>query len=318
MRYFFLLLFLMTSMPVLAQETEETLNLNPQEPVKEAAEKKASEDTPEPASEEGQDNPENKPAPAKVEVTEPTATLELYENDIKAYLNSDVVQPMMAGPDDFITLLQPDLHPTDKGVVIMLPEWHQTATSPKAINYLRKQLPNEGWATIVLQPIEKPDAYPSRADKKSARDEENEAALLAYKEKLIPMMTAIFEKAQDYPGIFVVVAEGNNAAILLDLFEQQQLPLPNALVMLSAHMLNETDNRSFALQVAESELPILDLYLTSDNTWVHHFVKLRRQYAHRELKTYYRQRQFRSFAPGYYPEQDLRRAIKGWLTSIGW
>lgn len=296
---------------------EETLNLNPTAP--ETPVEKAPVTEGEAASKDSAAENASSTAPAlETTIDLPVPERELHETDIKKYLSSDIVSPMLAGTEDFITLTQTDLHATDKGIMILLPEWNQLATSPKAINFLRKYLPTQGWTTIALQPIDKPSLYPSQVEKKVEQREANTKALTDYKNQLMPMMKAVFDKAAGFPGIFVVVSEGNNAAILLDLFEQQQLPEPNAFVMLSAHQLTREDNIAFANNLAMSELPVLDLYLNKDNTWVHHFIKLRQQYAKKELKTYYRQQEFNTFNPGYYPEQELARAIKGWLSSIGW
>ncbi len=328
MRFFLVLIFslsLFTCTDLYAQEqeqeqnqaeSEKTLNLNPTSPESESDTAPSKNDG---SSEQTEsDSPASKSPTKTTPVESPISERELHETDIKKYLSTTVVSPMMAGTEDFITLTQTDLHATDKGIMILLPEWHQSATSPKAINFLRKHMPTEGWTTITVQPIGKPSQYPSQAEKKIEQQESDNKALEEYKAQLIPMMKAVFEKAASFPGIFVVVSEGNNAALLLDLFEQQQLPMPNAFVMLSAHQLTSEDNIALANNIAESELPILDLYLKKDNSWVHHFIKLRKQYANKELKTYYRQYQFNTFTPGYYPEQELARAIKGWLNAIGW
>ena len=260
----------------------------------------------------------NKQSAASIAIEPPVSVTELHKQDTMRQLSKEIVTPLLAGATDFITLIQPDQHFTDKGVAILLPDWHQSVTAPKAINYLRNKLPSDGWTTITVHPPEKPLAYPSLAEKLVQRTTEDEAALKAYIERLTPMMQSVFEKAQNYPGIFLVIAEGNNAALLLNLFEQQQLPMPNAIVMLSAHLQTEKDNQSFAQTLSESEIPILDLVLSKDNRWVHHFAPIRKQFANKEMKTYYRQRQLISTMPGYYPEQELTRAIKGWLKAIGW
>ncbi len=292
---------------------EKTLQLNPKE------NQTVNENNPESTDTEPAENDnESKESTQPLTILAPTSEQSIYQSDLEKYVRKGILKPMMVGTEDFITLTQKDLHATDKGVMILLPEWQQVATSPKAINYLRQHLPTQGWTTIVLQPLDKPATYPSQTENANTRAAENQEALQAYQEALIPKMKAVFDEAAQYPGIFVVIAEGNNAANVLNLFEQQQLPLPNAFVMLSAHMLTEQGNISLATQVSETELPILDLYLKKDTQWVEHFAKIRKQYAAKEMKIYYRQRQLNNFAPSYYPEKDLSRAIKGWLTAIGW
>ena len=224
----------------------------------------------------------------------------------------------MIGTDDFLTITQPDVHSSDKGVAILLPDWGQAAVNPKAINFLRKRLPEEGWTTITIQPMEKPLGYPIHHEKPNIAEEENNKLLIDYQQQLSPMLTSVMEKAADYPGIFIVIAQGNNAAQLLNIYLQEEVEKPNALILLSAHLLTDKDNAQLSTSIAESEIPILDLWLKKDSYWVNHFAKQRAMYARKELKTYYRQRQLTNFNTGYYPEQALAKEIKGWLTTIGW
>ncbi|NMP30304.1 DUF3530 family protein [Thalassotalea sp. M1531] len=254
----------------------------------------------------------------KITINPPVALIDQFEQDIKNSVDETLVKPMLAGTEDFLTITQPDTHSSDKGVAILLPEWSQPATDVKAINFLRQNLPSQGWTTITLQPIAKPENYPSLAQKHSEAIEENQKTLDEYQNKLAPLMTAVMEKAADYPGIFLVIAQGNNAAVLMNLYQQEKVEKPNAFITLSAHMLTSADNQQLANVMAESEIPVLDVVLKKDLTWITHFAPLRKKLAQKELKPYYRQRTLTNFRTGYYPEQHLAKEIKGWLTTIGW
>ena len=80
----------------------------------------------------------------------------------------------MAGPDDYLTLVKRYTSANSKGVAILLPEWQQGATNPKAINFLRNALPAQGWSTIAIQPSNKPNNYPSTAITVAEQKKENE------------------------------------------------------------------------------------------------------------------------------------------------
>ena len=246
-----------------------------------------------------------------------------YKEDLKHYLTGDQVKPLLAGPDDYLTLVKKYTSANSKGVAILLPEWQQGATTPKAINYLRNALPAKGWSTIAIQPNNKPDNYPSTALTVEEQKKENELILKEYKNKLSSMLNAVMNTAKEYPGIVLVIAQGNNAALLVDLYSQEGSQLPNALIMLSSyrqsnHGLINSVNEDFARQLAFTELPVLDLYLTHDNPLVLAKAAQRKSFAKQEMKVYFRQRQLNNTITGYYPEKELLNQINSWLKAIGW
>jgi len=256
-------------------------------------------------------------------IKNPIELTKQHKEDLKHYLANEQVKPLLAGPDDYLTLVKKHTSANGKGVVILLPEWQQGATNPKAINYLRNALPAEGWSTIAVQPNNKPENYPSTAITLTEQKEENELTITAYKNKLSAMLNAVMNIAQKYPGIVLVVAQGNNAALLVDLYSQEGNQLPNALILLSSyrqsnHDLTNSVNEGFAQQLALLELPVLDLYLKHDNPIVLGKAAQRKSFAKQEMKVYYRQRQLNNSITGYYPEKELLSQINGWLKVIGW
>ncbi len=261
----------------------------------------------------------NKAPPIK----KPIELTKQHKEDLKHYLADEQVKPLLAGPDDYLTLVKRYTSANSKGVVILLPEWQQGATNPKAINYLRNELPAKGWSTIAIQPSNKPEGYPSSAITVEQQKEENQLALKEYKSKLNSMLNAVMNTARKYPGIVLVIAQGNNAALLIDIYSQDSSLQPNALIMLSSyrqsnHALINSVNEQFAHQVASSELPILDLYLKYDNPLVLNKAAQRKAFSKQEMKVYYRQRQLNNTVTGYYPEEELFSQINSWLKAIGW
>ncbi|WP_019027255.1 DUF3530 family protein [Colwellia piezophila] len=273
------------------------------------------------------ENADNKDTKSEVEhkapIKKPIALTKQYKDDLKHYLATDEVKPLLAGPDDYLTLVKKYTSANSKGVAILLPDWQQGATNPKALNYLRNALPAEGWSTIAIQPSNKPENYPSTAITVTEQQEENQLILTAYKEKLASMLNAVMNTAKEYPGIVLVISQGNNAAFLVDLYSQEGNQLPNALILLSSyrssnHALINSANEDFARQLAFIELPVLDLFLKHDNPLVLAKAAQRKSFAKQEMKVYYRQRQLNNSLTGYYPNKELLSQVNSWLKAIGW
>lgn len=287
---------------------------------KDTADKKAGkEDTSK--SEENKDNataPKNTFNRADINISAPTNHLEQKTADIEHYINKDKITPVLVGPESHITLVERHTTAINKGVMIILPDWQQGATSPKALNQLRQTLPSYGWTTITIQPPLKPMMYPSLALTQTEQDTENKVTLTAYKADLVSILSSVIEKAKSYPGTILTIAEGQHAALLVDIYQQELLPNPTALIMLSAYMQTQAENLSFAQQVAFSSYPILDLYLKKDHRLVKATIDVRKHAVRNELKAYYRQRQLFNQKTAYYPEKALTKEVVGWLKSIGW
>lgn len=261
--------------------------------------------------------------PEKPAIEKPIEQSIQHTNDLEHYVESEQLKPLLAGPDKYLTLIKKNTNANTKGVAILLPEWQQGATNPKAINFLRNSLPSQGWTTIAIQPNNKPENYPSTALGKDEKQKENQTTLTEYKQKLSSLINSMMNTAKEYPGIVLMIAEGNNAALLVDIYDEENGELPNALILLSSYRQNSNefinkDNETFALQLASTEFPVLDLYLKNDNSLVSAKAIERNNVAKQEMKVYYRQRQLNNTITGYYPEKELLSQINSWLKAVGW
>lgn len=253
-----------------------------------------------------------------IKIIKPISIFEQQKSDLTHYFSRDKAQQLKTGTDEYVMIEEISSTQNNKGIVILLPDWQQGLANPKAMNYLRKNLPLNGWSTISIQSPNKPSDYPSSALTQKDMVEQNSKALMPYKIELKSLMTAAMEKAKNYPGIFLVISEGSQAAMLVNLYKDNQGLLPAALITLSAGMYSQLENEMFAKNMATSELPTLDLVLKRDNKSVLKNAMLRKQYATKEMKVYYRQKQIHNIMLGYYPEQALLTEINGWLKTIGW
>jgi hypothetical protein len=251
-------------------------------------------------------------------INAPIDAFKQQQQDIKHYLNSDDVSSILVGTDEFIMLTDKHKTATNKGVMILVPDWQQSAASPNAIRQLRNNMPEQGWTTLTLHPPHQPGNYPSQALATEERLKENNENLTDYQKKLSTVMEAVTNEAENYPGVILIVAEGQHAALIVNMIQNALIEPPSALVMLSSYMPIMRENKKLAEQVAISNYPILDLYLTRDHRWVLANIKNRKDLAKNEMKVYYRQKQLSNQIAGYYPKYLLTREIIGWLKSIGW
>jgi len=323
-RYFFLLLCFSSSLFIATSYAQEKTPQKQPAQKDTSASKKAADNA---TSDKNSDAAKKSETPEKkadklntpeIKINLPPDLQNQFKNDIKHFTNTKNIKPMLAGSEDIITLLNEETSGNPRGVAILLPNWQQPLVSSKAINYLSNTLPSKGWTTITIQSPKMPKNYPSKKMNLLEREEENQETLNQYQKKLSVIIKKVLEKAMNYPGIFLVVAEGSNAAILVNLYAQQTDIQPDALVLLSPHLLNQSDNQFFANNLASIAVPALDLYLSRDNKLVSANAPMRKAKSKKMLKVFYRQQQFNNVISGAYPLSDLLKAINGWLKNIGW
>ena len=110
---------------------------------------------------------------SKIKMTAPVDQLQQKKDDLNHYLNQEQITPILAGAEDHLILISTNTTVNNKGIMILVPDWHQSASTPKALNYLHEMLPKQGWTTIKVQPPNKPQNYPAVALTKTEQDEEN-------------------------------------------------------------------------------------------------------------------------------------------------
>jgi len=253
----------------------------------------------------------------------PIAVDKQQKSDLKHYLINETITPVLAGPNDYLTIITPQKSVNNKGVAILLPDWQQGVTGHQALNFLRTKLPHQGWTTIAIQPPMKPNNYPSLALIPEEQKKENKETLETYQLKLSALIKEVMVKAKEYPGIVIVIAQGQHGAMLTNLYQTQKNEAPSALILLSSYVNTNTSfingaNLSFANDIALSDYPILDLYLKYDHSLTINKAQERNAQAKKELNVYYRQRQINNYHAGIYPEQSLLTEINSWLKAIGW
>lgn len=251
-------------------------------------------------------------------INAPVNAFQQQQQDIKYYLNQEEISSLLVGPDDYLIATNKYTTRVNKGVMVLIPDWHQSIASPNALQQLGEDLPPKGWTTITLHPPHKPESYPSQAFTEQERAAENIKILTTYRLKFAEILKALLNQAKTYPGVIIVVAEGNHSAVVLDTYQQGLVGEPSALIMLSSYMPTIPENEKIAHQLAVTDYPILDLYLKRDHRFAIENAKMRKNSAKREMKVFYRQRQLSNRVTGYYPKNTLTKEIISWLSTIGW
>lgn len=274
-------------------------------------------------SQEEKDKEENsnkgtvKPA-APVTILPPVDPSKQHQEDLKHYLTDTQFTPLLIGTETIEVIVEENVSPNIKGNIIILPDWQKGAINPKTSFLLGKKLAEHGWTSFIVQAPEKPNGYPSRNIDNDARKKENEEALSKHQEKLATILKQVTDKAIERPGSVVLLTEGQHSSVVSNLLATMPESMPEAFIILSGYLEVHSDSKVASNNLAQLELPVLDLYLKRDNHLVYNSVKLRKNAVNAELKSFYRQKQINNITPGYYPSDVLTKEILGWLRSQGW
>lgn len=289
--------------------------------------------------------------------TNPMSLSELELLDIRHYVKDKHIKVLKAGEDEFITLLKEETTGFPKGIALIVPEMNQPVQKQAAVNSLYDQLNNYGWTNLLItapsvesttammekaiteeaekaeQTVQtkamKGDSMTAESGEKTEADPNlvlksfhiddyySETELEAIQSNFEQRLTAGFKLAEEYPGFYLIICQGKSCNWVTELVLAEKIQTPDAMVMLSAHMPQDSLNDNFSEQVSKTEFPVLDLYQTFDNAWVETSIKMRRMYARKNYKTDYRQRKLHS---SYDYQGQQRRTIKeiyGFLTAVG-
>lgn len=246
----------------------------------------------------------------------PTNSFVQKNEDLQHYLPK--TEELLVGTESYTMLWEESRTANSRGVIIIIPDWQQPATSPKTTDFLHRTFPDYGWSSLVIQPPNMPLNYPSIESNNTEQTEQNKTVIDEYKKQLSALYEQIIKKVETKPGAFILVSQGNHAGLMLDLLEAGENKMPHGLIMLSAYRSTEMEDVEFAKTLAMSDLPTLDLFLTKDHPLINKSASYRKKFTNNEMKAEYRQKQFFNLYAGDYPEEELFKTIQGWLRSIGW
>ncbi|MFT6897745.1 MAG: hypothetical protein ACJA13_002156 [Paraglaciecola sp.] len=224
-----------------------------------------------------------------------------------------------------------------RGVAILVSESGMSPVSNSSLAPLAERLNDIGWVTMLVaapavglnpsvvgdstdtkQENSDPQATVSSQAAYQRTSQMDSANFLQHQAQLVASMQLIVEQSRQYPGFLLVIAQGTSAAWLTKIYAEQQLPAPDALVVISPFWPARQYNSLLASQVAMTTMPVLDIYHTRDNNWSVQSADKRKISALKALKLQYRQREISHLDDPAQNASQLKKEIYGWLHYLGW
>lgn len=146
----------------------------------------------------------------------------------------------------------------------------------------------------------------------------SDTVFTAQAQQIALQMQAVLNVAQEYKGFTLILAEGTSAAWLIESYNQNKLPAPDALVALGSFWPQRDYNQQVPELIAKSPMPVLDIFSIADNHWSQATRKSRKVAAQKALKLHYRQRELLGQQGNFQQNTQLSKLIYGWLSSMGW
>lgn len=144
-----------------------------------------------------------------------------------------------------------------------------------------------------------------------------ESIATSYRQLINQRINALYQEAQNHPGFFIVLTKGCTAASLMRLVMEQQIEPPEAIILLSAFCPDPVINEQLNLDIAQSNIPVLELYRRTDPSWVTVAMQRRKKLAYKYFKSHYRQRELFSSHHNAQKQERLLKEVYGWLTKMG-
>lgn len=253
--------------------------------------------------------------------------------DLQRALMPDKVETLLAGEREVALLINESTTPITKGVAMLLGETGYSPLSQHSLAPLSQLLNQYGWVTMIMpaptagffndQPTAEAQQTPPPSEEQTIHPKQGLPGIVPqdfelHQQQLLMQLQAVVQRTRQYPGFFLVIAQGTTAAWLSKLYSEQQLDVPDAMVVVSPYWPDRQYNEQLPEFIAKTEFPILDIYSPWDNKWSLETYSQRKIAATKGLKLHYRQRELIGQAIDAEQYQLLSKEIYGWLTHMGW
>lgn len=273
--------------------------------------------------------------------------------DLQRGLFADTYQSFDIDNQSIIYVLQENTTAITRGVAVMIADSGIPLVGHEGFAALASELNKIGWVTILLPapdtsfmstfnqevivtdaaatetdtqtnpPTEAQETSPGAAIaeldiNKSAVTTIDEQAFEKHEQQLVLLLQAVIEKSQEYPGFFLVISKGTSAAWLSKIYTENSVDMPDAFVVISPYWPDRKHNQRLPQWIANTPMPVLDLYSGWDNGWAQNTVAQREIAAIRSLKLQYRQRELLGFNPYQHHSAYISKEIYGWISHMGW
>lgn len=243
--------------------------------------------------------------------------------DINHYYDKAEVVNVMAGENEITALYRDHTAEFEKGVAILIADWHLTQANDRGINFLRKSLNDYGWITYSISAGSTPrinsDELPENDNLSLAPSFSHytKPDFDAYALSLTSRFKAMYQQALTHPGFIIVITQGQSGAILNSYLNQQSSEPIDALILLNNFYNEPQKNKALNQTITTSPWPTLDIFYQSHNHWLTEQMELRKKRARRNHKFNYRQRTLFGQQSSELQHQRLTKEIYGFLTWLG-
>ncbi len=261
--------------------------------------------------------------------------------DVQRSEFADSYETLLAGEREVVVVTQESTTPLTKGVALIIGESGLGPFNQNSAAELANMMNQYGWVSMVMPaptsaffaPLEASPAVaaqnasnetePSSDTEQSVHPRQGpvvleEAEFNQQEQQLMLQLQAIVPKTQQYPGFFLVIAQGTSAAWLGKIYSEQKLGLPDALIVVNPYWPQRAYNQQIPEILANTQMPVLDVFSRWDNKWGKRTVADRKVAAEKNLKLHYRQRELIGQMIDKEQYRLLSKEIYGWLTQMGW
>lgn len=277
----------------------------------------------------------------------------LRKLDIQRGLFSDTYQSFDIDDQQIVYVLQENTTAITRGVAVMVADSGIPIVGQEGFLGLAKEMNKIGWVTmllpapdtglmpIILADAAKPEDGATDAEtetnpptetqtvdpsasiesldiSKSAVTTLDDQSFVKHEQQLVAILQAARRKSLEYPGFFLVISKGTSAAWLSKIYAEKTLDAPDAFVVISPFWPDRKHNQQLPDWIANTPMPVLDLYSGLDNGWARNTSSQREIAAIKSLKLQYRQRELLGFNIHHQHSAYISKEIYGWISHMGW
>ena len=240
-------------------------------------------------------------------------------DDLQRYLPPDQLHWLSDDGDNrYLALHKEAMTSFPRGQIVSIPDWHLHPLQSRLVSYSYNHSPDIGWHSWALVPpaltIERHQLGQSQPD--SNYPSPVEASFFdAHINGLQQRLLRINDEFSQQPGFNLWLVEGITAALAIKLILQQPDMMPDALIIIDMYLPQKQLNQRVSDQLAQLQLPVLEVVSNNANRWVRQTQDLRRQLSQKYQQVNYRQRALISH--GGLADQEYFSTLRGWLKYHG-
>ncbi len=220
-----------------------------------------------------------------------------------------------------------------KGVMVFLVDASREGANQQSVAGVASELNTLGWASIRASVPKIP--LQTKAQEKT--EENNGAttdgptarvptidntitneAFAQHQQYLTALLQALVPITEEYPGFWVVVAEGSTAAWLSKIYGSDTITSPDALVLLAPYWQQTDLNKTIAGQLAATRPPLLMLDFQDQSHWANTTYEARKTALVKARKLHARHRYINASRYNMLFNQDVAYQIQNWTRHMDW